>query len=146
MTSARANLASRQQGFSLLEAIVALTIMATSLLALYAWLSTSTLALRHVSDSSLSLQDARSALALMETVNPMTEPSGSRTLPPLEIRWKVLPLTDRRIGMSPAGGATQFDLRLYQVEVEVYRSDILVREFEIRKAGWEIARPAVLDE
>ena len=53
----------RQHGFSLLEAIVALTIMATCLLALYAWLSTSTFALGRVGANSRALQDARAAMA-----------------------------------------------------------------------------------
>lgn len=130
-----------QHGFSLLEAIVALTIMATSLLALYAWLSTSTFALNRARASALSLQDARSAMAAIETVNPMAEPDGNRKLPPLEVRWKAHPLTDRRFGMSMSGSATQFDLRLYELDVEILRDNRTVREFSVRKTGWEAARP-----
>jgi len=130
-----------QQGFSLLEAIVALTIMATCLLALYAWLSTSTFALGRARASALSLQDARAARAVIETINPMAEPEGTRELPPLEIRWTTRPLTERRTGMSRAGTATQFDFRLYEVDVEVRREGTVVRDFTLRKAGWEAARP-----
>lgn len=135
-----------QHGFSLLEAIVALTIMATSLLALYAWLSTSTFALGRASASALALQDARVAKAIVETVNPMKDPAGSRELPPLEVRWKSHPLTGLRTGMSRAGTSTQFDFRLYEVEVEVLRNGAPVREFSMRKAGWEAARPILPEE
>ena len=137
---------SRQQGFSLLEAIVALTIMATCLLALYAWLSTNTLALNHVRTNALALTDARAAMAFVETVNPMSEPTGKRELPPLEVRWTSRPLTDLRLGMSPAGGATPFDFRLYELDVEVLRDARLVRTFTLRKTGWTIARRVAPDD
>lgn len=136
----------KQQGFSLLEAIVALTIMATCLLALYAWLSTSTFALNRVRANAAALQDARVASAVLETINPMREAEGRRQIPPLEIRWKSRPATDLRIGMSRAGTATQFDFRLYDVDVEVRRDGNVVREFTVRKTGWEAARPILPEE
>ena len=67
-----------QSGFSLLEAIVAMVVMATALLALYAWLSSSTLGLTRAQAQTRALADSRSALALVETINPMLEPSGQR--------------------------------------------------------------------
>ena len=137
---------SHQKGFSLLEAIVALTIMATCLLALYAWLSTSTLALNRVRTNADALADARAAMAIIETVNPMAEPNGKRELPPLEIRWKSRPLTDLRLGMSPAGGATQFDFRLYMLDVEVLRDNHTAREFSVRKTGWVVTRRVAPDD
>ena len=135
-----------QRGFSLLEAIVALTIMATCLLALYAWLSTSIFGLNRARDSASSLQDARVAQAIVETINPMTTPDGNREIAPLEIRWKSRPITDRRIGMSRAGTATQFDFRLYDIDVEGRRNGVLIRDFTLRKAGWEAARPILPNE
>lgn len=137
--------AGRHGGFSLLEAIVALTLMATSLLALYAWLSSSTLALNRVSAKALALQDSRAAMAVVETINPMVTPEGVRELDPLEIRWKASPLTDLRFGMSPAYSATPFDFRLYLLEVTVRRDQRVVNEFSVRKTGWVVSRPIVAD-
>lgn len=136
----------RQRGFSLLEAIVALTLMATSLLALYAWLSTNTMALNRVSSKALALQDSRTALAVIETVNPMATPEGMRELAPLEIRWKSSPLTDLRLGMTAAYGASPFDFRLYQLDVTVSRDKRVVNEFSLRKTGWVVSRPIRLDD
>ena len=48
--------------------------------------------------------------------------------------------------MSRAGTSTQFDFRLYEVEVEVLRNGAPVREFSMRKAGWEAARPILPEE
>ena len=75
----------RQGGFSLLEAIVALTIMATCLLALYAWLSTSTFALGRARDSALALQDARVAQAIVERQRHFFE-HGEVAMRPLVLR------------------------------------------------------------
>ena len=134
-------LARRQSGFSLLEAIIALTIMATTLLALYSWLSANTMALNRTQAVAYSLQDARTALAVVETINPMDQPRGERQIPPLDIRWVARPITELRTGMSRSGTPTQFDLMLYEVDVEVFRDDALSREFRVRKAGWVAARP-----
>ena len=130
-----------QHGFSLLEAIVAMTIMATCLMALYAWLSSSTLAINRVRANASALTDARVAKAIIETVNPMSEGKGSRLLAPLEIRWEARPISELRLGMSPAGSATPFDFRLYELDVRVLRDGQMVREFRMRKAGWVLARP-----
>lgn len=144
--SHRTAIRSKQDGFTLLEAIVALTLMATSLLSLYAWLSSNTLALNHVSAKALSLQDSRAALAIVETINPMATPSGQRELDPLQIRWKSEPLSDQRTGVSPAAAATPFDFRLYLMDITVMRDKRIVNEFSVRKTGWVVARPIVLDD
>lgn len=146
MTTGHAPRRLAQQGFSLLEAIVALTVMATCLLALYGWLFTSTFSLNRARDSALALQDARAAMALVETVNPMAQPNGSREISSLQVRWKARPLTDRRIGMSRAGTPTQFDFRLYEMNVEVLRNNAVVTAFNVRRTGWEAARPIFPDD
>lgn len=134
------------RGFTLLEAIIAMVVMATSLLALYSWLSSSTFALNRVQAQSRALDDARAGLALIETINPMLEPSGERSLPPLTIRWHSAPVSERTTGQSRIGMATQFDFRLYEVTVEILRENRNVREFSVRKAGWEVARPINPDD
>ena len=94
----------------------------------------------------MALQDARVAKAVIETINPMAEPTGRRDLKPLEIIWKSRPLTDLRLGMSRAGTATQFDFRLYELDVQVKRDGVAVRDFNVRKTGWVAARPIMMDE
>ncbi len=131
-----------QSGFSLLEAIVAMVVMATGLLALYAWLSTNTHSLVRVQEHARTLEDARSALALVETVNPMKEPTGERTLGDLVVSWTSRPVVDTRHG---TGGGTDttptvFDLGLYEMEVRVQRDAREIKTFTVRRAGWEAVR------
>ncbi|TWI14273.1 PulJ/GspJ family protein [Aerolutibacter ruishenii] len=128
------------QGFSLLEAIVAMVVMASTLLVLYGWLSSSTLALTRVQAQSRALEDARSALAIMETVNPMLDPRGQRTIGPISVAWQATPAFARRSGISRAGMPTLFDFTLFDVDVKVTREGRLVKQFRLRRAGWEAVR------
>ena len=131
-----------QAGFSLLEAIVAMVIMATGLLALYAWLSTNTQSLIRVQEHAHTLEDARSALALIETVNPMKEPTGERALGDMVVSWTSHPVVDRRHGTGWGTDTTPtvFDLGLYEMEVQVLRGTRQVKTFTVRRAGWEAVR------
>lgn len=133
-------------GFSLLEAIIALTVMATSLMALYAWLSSSALAIARVQANADRLADQRTALAIIETINPMAEPEGQRQLESLQVRWRARPLTEQLVGVSNAGGPSAFDLRLYEMTVEVSRENGDASEFSVRRAGWLLARPYVIED
>lgn len=135
-----------QRGFSLLEAIVALTIMATSMIALYAWLSSSAIALSRVHESSGTLEDQRTALAVVEAINPMTEPSGERDIEGLRVRWSSNPASETRAGITWANLPSAFDLALYDVDVEVLRSGSLVGSFRVRRAGWLLARPPAVED
>lgn len=133
---------SRQAGFSLLEAIVAMTVMAMALLSLYSWLSSSTIALNRVHAQSQALQDARTALAFIETVNPMLQPNGNHKIEDIDVRWSATPVADRRSGRSRAGSVSYFDMGLYQLDVTVIRDSRTVKEFRVRRAGWEAVRSA----
>lgn len=135
-----------QRGFSLLEAIVAMVVMSTAMLALYGWLSSSVLGINRAQANALALQDSRAALALIETVNPMLEPRGERTVAGLTVQWTSTEVAPRRSGRSRAGMPTLFDLALYEVQVDVARNGRPVRSFALRRAGWEAVRALGEDE
>ena len=135
-----------QAGFTLLEAIVALTVFAICAMALYGWLAVNVNALLRVGARSDALRDDRVALAVLEPVNPMSEPKGERTLPGgLSVRWTAKEV-DHREGVSAAGNPLAFDLALYDLQVEVRRGDRRVDGFTVRRAGWVTARTFKNDE
>lgn len=137
----------RARGFSLLEAIVALTVFSICALALYGWLAVNQTALSRVQASDASVRDARSALAVLESVNPMAEPEGERELPSgLSVRWTSDEIVPRAPGTGPGGTQLIFDLALYELDVEVLREGREVRRFSLRRAGWESVRPLISDD
>ena len=130
----------RQRGFTLLEAIVALTVFSICAMALYGWLAVNVGALARVDSRSETLRASRVALAVLEPINPMTEPQGERGLPGgMVVRWTSKEI-DRRGGVSTAGTPLIFDLALYDLDVEVVRDGRLLDRFTVRRAGWVTAR------
>lgn len=133
-------------GFTLLEAIVAMVILATSLVALYGWLSTNMISLQRAEARHAELADERSALALVDGINPMAEPEGERSLPPLTVKWSSKPLTPTTTGLNGIGSTTLFDLALYDMEVTVVREGAAQQTFTVRKTGWVASRSSGLEE
>lgn len=131
----------RARGFTLLEAIVALTIFSICAIALYGWLAVNVRALARVEARSHALQDGRVALAVLERINPMAEPSGERALPGgLVVRWEGREIVDREPGVGPSGNQLVFDLALYELDVHVLRAGREENRFTLRRTGWEAAR------
>lgn len=131
----------RQAGFSLLEAIVALTIFSICTMALYAWMSVNQTTLVRVQARDASVRDGRAALAMLELVNPMAEPTGDRKLPGgLEVRWSSSEIVPSAPGMGASGNMLAFDLALYEMEVSALRQGREVAHFKVRRAGWKTVR------
>lgn len=131
----------RARGFSLLEAIVALTVFSICALSLYAWLAVNVDALGRVDASNQRASDGRLALAILETVNPMAELAGERRLPgDVEVRWEGRELVPVETGMGPAGAPLIFDMGLYELDVTVMRQARATTRFTVRRAGWRTAR------
>lgn len=131
----------RADGFSLLEAIVALTVFAICAMALFGWMTVNQSALARVQARDASVRDGRAALAVLESVNPMEEPQGRRELPGgLEVQWDGTELVPRAAGMGPSGNTVVFDLALYELDVRAVRDGREVARFGLRRAGWETVR------
>ena len=83
----------RQRGFSLLEAIVALTLMSSVGLALFAWANTTRLSLLRVQDASERHEAVLNAVEFMKLVNPMLEPTGSTSMGRIRLNWSSEAIT-----------------------------------------------------
>lgn len=135
----------KTRGFTLLEAVVALAILSAGTMATFAVLSGALRSIERV-EAALRAQTAgMNALAFVETINPLEQPSGEIYLGDARVSW------DSRLAAPVVPALTDylqlglFDVGLYDVHVAVVIDDSVERRFVVRRAGWVQARePEVL--
>ena len=123
-------------GFALLEAIVALTLLAGVGLALFAWIQQN---LQSASRLRQHEQEARlllSAQSLVQTVDAMGTPEGSMDAGDLRIRWRAeVSEPERRNQLFGSEGTGPFRIGLYRVDVQ---AQDLRRQVEVRFVQWQV--------
>lgn len=137
---------SRRDGFSLIEALVALTIAALVLSAVFALQQQMTLGqLRHeraLTNAALR----RNALELLAEVNPMLEPEGRRDLTAGRVlTWTSTERTPVRRNIGEGFGDGAFDVALYEVNAEIIAaSGRPLARLQIERVGWRrISEPGL---
>lgn len=133
------------QGFTLLEAIVAMVVFSLGAFALYGWLATNTISLQRISERRDVAELRLSALDMMHRVNPMEQATGRRELDGLEVQWQALPVEPPKPSVTQVGLPTLFQVGLYQVEVRVLEGSRVVDRFSIRQVGYRQVGTLELD-
>jgi len=128
---------SRQQGFTLLEAIVALVLIATTGIALFDWINTNLISLRHIQQSQQRHEATRNALAFMETVNPYKNPQNEQTIGIYKISWEAQEVKTQKDDTSILKRMGIFEVGLYETEVTVMVKDTLLTRFTLRQVGYK---------
>ncbi len=129
-----------QRGFSLLESIIALALLASVGLALLSWLNGSLISLRRVQDIIMAQVAMHSALDYLGTINPMEQPEGDVELGEWRLRWRVHAVEPPREGAGYPGGVGLFDVGLYDMQVWLKWDERIVQEFVLRQAGYRKVR------
>ena len=118
----------RQAGFTLLEAIVAITIFATSALGLYAWINSMMIGTARFTEISVESTDVDNAVDYLSMVNPSATPSGSQQLGDLTLSWTSELVEPPRSGrLVPA-----WELGLYDLDVTLQRPGYPDRRLRLR--------------
>lgn len=132
------------RGFTLLEAIVAMVIFALVASTLYAWQASNMLTIDRVAALAQREQLVRDALGVLHTVNPMSDPRGTRSIGALQVHWRAQPISAEVEGKTQTGYPSAYNLRLYVLDVEVRLRDHEALRFQVRQAGYKQVR-AVTD-
>jgi len=113
----------RQHGFTLIEAIVSLVLMATTGMALFSWINTNLITLSRV--QAINAQDSATsnALEFITKINPMDSPSGQTQLGAYRLSWQAQATTEARDGASYPMGIGLYQFVMYQTTVSVDQTD-----------------------
>lgn len=125
------------RGFSLLEAIVALALLTTAGLALFAWINASFDSLNRIEENNRRAAAEMNALEYLKTINPMQAPTGTVQLGDTAMRWQARALTAPRPNVPDGEGPGPFLVALYEVDVNLEGSAIGRHTFRVQQLGYE---------
>lgn len=126
---------SGQRGFTLLEAIVALAILAVSALALYAWLNSSLIILKRVDDVYRTAAVVESTIEWVATLDPYVQIKGSETIAGMDVQWQFIPINDALPAYDMSGNLSVNDAQLFRAKIIVRDEQQVVAQFEIVQLG-----------
>nr|WP_312162059.1 type II secretion system protein [Brevundimonas diminuta] len=111
-----------REGFSLIEALVAMGIAAMTLMAVFELQMQMARGQQRAALAIEQVSAQENALALLRTVNPMEEPEGRIDLPEGDVvSWTSEPRSERRVNAGfPVGDGT-YEVQLYQLTVAIER-------------------------
>lgn len=131
----------RQQGFTLMEAIVALVLVATTGMALFSWVNSNILTLQRV--QATNSQDAATvnALQYLHNVNPMATPDGKVALGTYTMNWTTEQLTEPRDTAGYPTGNGLYQIAMYQTQVRMQSQDGKDWfDFKLQQVGYKKVR------
>lgn len=135
------NATHNQRGFTLIEAIVALVLISSTGMALFAWINSNIITLNRVQEQNAENAAAQNALEYIRIINPMKSPQGQAKLGTYNLTWQATPLLEPRDGTGYPTGNSLYQLALYQTKVDVKKSDgAHWFSFEVQQVGYQQIR------
>ena len=126
---------SRQAGFSLLEAVVAMVLISGVGYALFGWINTNIMTLTRIQETNARAEVTQNILEYMNSINPMKTPAGNARLGQVSLRWESKPITLVQDGLG------LYQLALYDTLVRVdSRESLPGFEFHFRQVGHKKVR------
>lgn len=131
-----------QTGFTLLEAIVALSVLAMAAMALYGWLNSNLLLLKRVDEVYQSVEAVESALEWVSILDPYAQPDGEQDIAGTLVSWRFVPLGSSLPARDMHGNLSVNDAQLFRAEVEIRRGDKRLARFDVVQLGLQAKRRA----
>jgi type II secretory pathway pseudopilin PulG len=128
-----------QQGFALLEGLVAIALLAGTMVAIFALVGNILNSAYRVGRSNASVQVTLNALEVMNVVNPMLQESGKIDLGPYTVSW-----TSRAIAPTIDRAGSLYQTGLYDSDVRVEdKPGSVLTSFALRQVGYRRVREPV---
>ncbi len=132
---------SRQRGFSLLEAVVAMVLISGAGYALFGWINSNLMALNRIHETNARSAATQNILEYMDSINPMLKPEGNAALGDHKIRWRAKPITLVQDGSAYPMGTSLYQLALYDTLVKVETNDQNAGfDLHLRQVGYKKVR------
>lgn len=133
-------LPSTPAGFTLLEAIVALTIFSAGALSLYGLFNANLVSLQRVRDVALHMPAAHQAVAHLAALNPRQREEGRVEFDDYAVVWSARLLEPVRQGQSVSGRRGDYEIGLYRVAFTLSQHDRPIGTYRLRLVGYEKVR------
>ena len=138
--AAPSTLLSTSAGFTLLEAIVALTIFSAGALTLYGLFNTNLIALQRVRDVTGHLPAVRRATTHLSAIDPRHRSEGRLEFDDYAVVWSARLLEPARQGQNAAGWMGYYEIGLYRIEFTLSELGRPVGHYRLRVIGSERVR------
>ncbi len=128
----------RKNGFTLLEAIVALTIIGVTLIPIMSFLGQASRQLESAAESNQRAMAQQTVLAYIESLNPIANRTGEAVLSKdLTVRWVSVALVEPGAASAFGGRLASYQMGFYRVDIDVIRNEIVWFKFQVRKVGYQ---------
>lgn len=140
LSASQSTISSVSAGFTLLEAIVALTIFSAGALTLYGLFNTNLVALQRVRDVTAHLPAAHRAVTHLSAINPRHRPEGRIEFDGYAVVWSARLLEPVRQGQNAAGRMGHYEIGLYRIDFTLSEYGRPVGRYRLRLIGSEKVR------
>jgi general secretion pathway protein I len=125
------------RGFTLIEAIVAITIIGITILPIMALLGQSLNQLTRTGDANARAAATESALAIIDPINPLITPTGETQLGATELTWQSQILVEPNEAVQIRAGLAGYHVGFYKVTVSLSKDGDPWFSFDTRKVGYQ---------
>ena len=130
-----------QKGFSVLEALAAVALIALAFLPLLALQGQLTRTVIAVERAEAGVKNMKSALSYLRVINPAMKSEGEERIGDARLIWSARPASAERPALDQGGAPGRFVIQLYDIDAVLAYEDGRRAEFTVRAVGWRPTAP-----